>query len=306
MSLDLNINGYSRGSIARRACVIEASASKPGNVGPERPFSDMTFEDMIKSAEAIVDPFDRAVELGVGGTILAAVERTRSAVCKNTNLGMILALAPLASVPDGVAIRDGIGRVLAELTVEDARLAYEAIRLAEPGGLGTSNEQDVARPPTVNLLAAMTIARDRDLIARQYVNSYVDVFDTLDRVFKPAIGRGLSIDRAVVLAYLDSLARLADSLVARKRGVREANEVARRARLILESSPEADRPDEALLNDFDAWLREEGSGRNPGATADLIAAMLYTALVERTIEPAIEFDARRSKAIQLFPTREFD
>lgn len=301
-NINKNIVNYSRGSVARIACVLEAGASKPGNVAPGRPFDDMTYNDMIRSAEAIVEPFDRALALGVGGTILAAVERTRLAVGKNTNLGIVLALAPLASVADGDSIRAGVSRVLAKLTVEDARLAYEAIRLAAPGGLGTSDDQDVARPPTVTLLEAMTIARDRDLIARQYVNSYADVFDLLDCVFKPAIARGLSIDRAVVLTYMHSLARLADSLVVRKRGEREAKEVSRRARLILDASPESDRPDEALLNDFDAWLREAGAGRNPGATADLIAAMLYVALAEGTID----LDESRSNAVPRSSSRGFD
>lgn len=280
----IHIQKKSRGSIARIACVLEARARKPGNVAPGRPFNDMTYNDMIKSAEVIVEPFDRALELGVGGTILTAIERTRLAVGKNTNLGIVLALAPLASVADGDSIRTGVKRVLDRLTVEDARLAYQAIRLAAPGGLGTSDDQDVALPPTVTLLEAMTIARDRDLIARQYADCYADVFDSLDRVFKPAIDRGLSIERAVVFTYLNSLSRRVDSLVIRKRGEREANEVSRRARLILDASPEADRPDEALLNDFDAWLREAGAGRNPGATADLIAAVLYVALAEQTID----------------------
>ena len=48
----------------------------------------------------------------------------------------MLLLAPLAAVPPEQELRSGVERILAELDVEDARLAYEAIRLASPGGLG--------------------------------------------------------------------------------------------------------------------------------------------------------------------------
>jgi triphosphoribosyl-dephospho-CoA synthase len=39
----------------------------------------------------------------------------------------------------------------------------------------------------------------------------------------------------------------------------------------------------AALADLDSWLRAEGNGRNPGATADLIAACLFVLLREGTI-----------------------
>ena len=49
---------------------------------------------------------------------------------------MILLLAPLAAVPRDVDLAEGVERVLAATTIEDARDVYRAIRLAAPGGLG--------------------------------------------------------------------------------------------------------------------------------------------------------------------------
>ena len=41
---------------AQYACVLEASAPKPGNVSPGRPFADVGYEDFVVSAEAIARP----------------------------------------------------------------------------------------------------------------------------------------------------------------------------------------------------------------------------------------------------------
>ena len=48
----------------------------------------------------------------------------------------------------------------------------------------------------------------------------------------------------------------------------------------------------SCLARFDAWLRADGHARNPGATADLMAAALFAALREGTIAlPLGGFDA---------------
>ncbi|MFC1759755.1 triphosphoribosyl-dephospho-CoA synthase [Planctomycetota bacterium] len=41
----------------------------------------------------------------------------------------------------------------------------------------------------------------------------------------------------------------------------------------------------AALADLDFWLRSDGNRRNPGTTADLIAAGLFVALLEELITP---------------------
>ena len=37
------------------------------------------------------------------------------------------------------------------------------------------------------------------------------------------------------------------------------------------------------IGDLDSWLRADGHSRNPGATADLMAAALFAALRDETI-----------------------
>ena len=72
------------------------SAPKPGNVSPGRHFADLRFEDFLASAAAIGAPFAGAVARSVGATVRQAVEATAPWTRSNTNLGIVLLLAPLA------------------------------------------------------------------------------------------------------------------------------------------------------------------------------------------------------------------
>jgi triphosphoribosyl-dephospho-CoA synthase len=58
---------------AQLACVLEASAEKPGNVTPSHDFDDTTFEDMVRTGIALGRELGHAGERGVGATVLAAV-----------------------------------------------------------------------------------------------------------------------------------------------------------------------------------------------------------------------------------------
>src|SRR5262245_25672487 len=156
----------------RAACVLEATARKAGNVHPHASFTDLTYDDFVVSADAIAPILARTPELGVGPAILGSVMATHKRVGRNTNLGIVLLLAPLAAVPAGAPLADGIRNILDGLTLGDADCAYRAIRLAAPAGMGEVEDQDVSRQPTGTLLEAMRLAADRDLIAREYAHNF--------------------------------------------------------------------------------------------------------------------------------------
>src|SRR5262249_23562126 len=160
----------------------------------------------------------------------------------------------------------------ARLDVADSRAAYEAIRLANPGGLGRVADQDVHDEPTQGLREAMGLAADRDLIARQYANGLEQVFNEGVPALHQALQSGATLEGAILTCHLHLMARHPDSLITRKRGPDEAEEASRRARQVLDAGWEAGQGDWQLLERFDAWLREDGHNRNPGTTADLVAA----------------------------------
>ncbi len=263
------------GLCAQIACILEVTARKPGNVHREADFAgDAHFLDFLLSAAAIAEPMNRAQNQSVGATILASVEATRQVVSTNTNLGMILLLAPLSTVPQGEDIRHGVVEVLARLTIDDARDAYRAINLASAGGMGKVAEADLASEPTITLLEAMKLAEGRDIIARQYTTGFADVFDVVLPAFKNAFLNVADLESAIIEAHVRTLAQCPDTLIARKLGIAAAHETSKRAANALERND---------FTEFDAWLRENGHARNPGATADLIAAALFVALRDGTI-----------------------
>lgn len=285
------MNPLSPGHRAEVACVIEATARKPGNVHRVCDFADTHYVDFLLAAAAIRGPLDRARETGVGAAILGAVEQTRRVAAGNPNLGIILLLAPLAAVPDGEPLRIGLDRVLNDLSIQDADLAYRAIRLAHPGGLGEAEDQDVHAAPTVTLLEAMRLAADRDAVARQYATGYADVLDVAVPTLDEALKAGRTPEQATILAHLTLMGRFPDTLIARKRGAEVADESARLARLVLKTGWPDGPGSSARLDELDCWLRADGHARNPGATADLVAAALFVALGDGTIPlPLPRFD----------------
>jgi triphosphoribosyl-dephospho-CoA synthase len=266
---------------AQLACVLEASADKPGNITPRHDFADTSFEDMLRSAIAIGPELGRAGERGVGDTVLAAVRATRRVAGANTNLGIALLLAPLARAALlGGPLRERVESELGGLTVDDARAAYEAIRLAGAGGLDEPVEHDVRAAPTVGLREAMAAAADRDSVAAEYATGYAVTFDLGLPALRRALADGLGPRAATVEAFLALLARVADTLIARKRGRAAAERVSAGAQSVLAAGGVRDDAGRAALQAFDASLRADGNALNPGTTADVVTAVLFVAQLE--------------------------
>jgi triphosphoribosyl-dephospho-CoA synthase len=262
------------------ACRLEVLAEKPGNVHPQASFEDLTCGDFLRSAELIAPVLARTSELGIGRGILSAVTATRAAVGTNTNLGMILLIAPLAAVQQESTLKGGISSTLRDLSVQDAVDVFEGIRRAQPGGMGEVSEQDVSRRPTVTLLEAMSLAAERDSIARQYATDYSLVFEGLEFLRQNVRDFSRDWNEEIVRLAIWLQAGTPDSLILRKCGGAVADEGARRAGEVLKvwDDPIVRR---SALADFDGWLRADGHQRNPGTTADLTAAILFAAFRDR-------------------------
>src|SRR5215218_4126780 len=266
---------------AQLACVLEASAEKPGNVTPSHDFDDTSYEDMLRSGIALGPELGHAGERGVGETALAAVRASRGAAGANTNLGIALLLAPLAraALSDG-PLRERLGDVLRALTVDDARCAYAAIRLAGAGGLDEPVAHDVRDEPRVTLREAMAAAAQRDTIASEYVTDHSVTFELGLPALVDALDDGLRPRNAVVELALRLLAAVPDTLIARKRGAEAAGRAAASAQQVLTAGGVRSARGRSALAGFDSSLRREGNALNPGTTADLVTAVLFVALLE--------------------------
>jgi triphosphoribosyl-dephospho-CoA synthase len=265
------------------ACTAELAALKPGNVHCFADGHGMTVADFQASAAAAAPSISRTAS-SVGERILTATEATWMTVRCNTNLGIVLLCAPLALAAEQ-ALQNGdefdpetfaraTRSVLEGLTVADAALAYRAIALANPGGLGDAATQDVRSSPTVTLRKAMELAAHRDRIASQYATGFKDIFDFALPALRTALEGGRSRAEATTGLYLAMLGQWADSHLLRKFGDSAAQSVSLEAQTFAALTASKPWPllFEALLS-WDTRLKEQGL--NPGTTADLTVATLF-------------------------------
>lgn len=269
---------HSPGFCGQIACLLDILTPKAGNVSLNESFADASANDFLISAAAITPTLEAAPDRPLGDTILEAIQRTTAVSRSNTNLGIVLLLAPLAKVFYTREPRVALGTVLESSTIEDSDRVYEAIRLAQPGGLGSVTEEDVSAPPTRPLVETMTLAANRDRIAFQYAHTFEDVFDFGLESLREAFRDNLSRNDAVALCHLRFMAHFPDSLIARKCGNDVARESSERARKLLDAGwphvPSARQGFQA----FDRWLRSDGNRRNPGTSADLTVSSLFLAI----------------------------
>jgi len=276
----------SLGQCATLACLLEASAPKVGNVHRGADFEDLTFHDFAVSAVAIGPVFDIAAGARVGEIVLNAVKATRQVVSTNTNLGMVLLFAPLAAVPRELRLTvAAVGQIRKNLNAEDSKCVYEAIRLAAPGGMGEVSDMDISGEAPADLLAAMRAAADRDLVARQYVEDFRLILDEITPAIVAGRARGWSLTDSIVHTHVSLIAEHGDSLIQRKSGAETAGRASTIAKQVLAAGQPGDEDYFAALADFDFWLRSDGNRRNPGTTADLIAAALFAGLRDGMLPP---------------------
>jgi triphosphoribosyl-dephospho-CoA synthase len=175
-----------------------------------------------------------------------------------------------------------------ETTVEDAELVYAAIRAAGPGGIGKVEDADVSSMPSITLHEAMKLAADRDLVAKQYTNDFADVRAVAEQIAETN-RQGFSLSDSIVRAHVWQMARCPDSLIARKCGPEVARQSADRAGAVFDSGAPASEEYGQALADLDFWLRSDGHRRNPGTTADLIAAAIFVLLAEDRVACPVRF-----------------
>lgn len=283
------------------ACLLEASAPKLGNVHPNAPFPDMTYADFVRSAEAIHPIFNLPIA-SCGDLIEQAVIATQRAVGRNTNLGILLLLGPLAfaNLPRSLAsstphtpspipshnrltfpsLQSTLQQTISHLTAYDAAAIYRAIRVAHPGGLGQQTQLDIHASPPLHILEAMQYAQSYDQIAAEYCQGFPRSLQIAGALV-PRYRAGEGWLSAIAFVHLEHLAREPDSLIQRKHGPTIAQDVVERAKLLLAQLKTAECPTQHPdWLAFDRYLRGNNPTQlrlNPGTTADLMAAGLFLA-----------------------------
>lgn len=288
------------------ACILEVSCHKPGNVSRFRDFEDTTFEHFIAGCAGMGNALRESAERGIavgsgkvsvsqvrlGSLMKKAVSDSRSLHSgKNTNLGTIMLLVPLAAAAgisvatnkgiENQAIRDGVDRLIRGSSFVDTVELYQAIRLAHPGGMGHVKRYDVAdesanaeiEAEDVNLYKIFKVSRN-DSIGKELVTKMAITFESGYPALLKAYDGGESTSQSILRTFFEILAKHPDSLIARKNGLEVARMITAEARSILKRGLQEEK---VML--FDEKLRRRGNRLNPGTTADLVASSLAVALL---------------------------
>ncbi|MCE3017499.1 MAG: triphosphoribosyl-dephospho-CoA synthase [Pirellula sp.] len=273
------------GQQIQAAILMEASTIKIGNVHPNASFVDMEYEHFVHAADAIgrsidrclADPSGIACQPTVGVLVVEATKAMMDHVGRNTSLGTILLIAPLIGCKD----RRQLKARLSALTPEDSAHVYEAIRMAKPGGIGTSDAHDVHAGAPSDLMIAMKHAAAYDDVALQYATDFVLVFQGLE-CYRSLVARSLHQEDLTPVQQLQLrwMSERVDSLIARKGGLKLAEEVRLRSSLVYDAWLARASGWRESWQSLDAWMRQQVSSdgkqlANPGTIADLIATVLF-------------------------------
>jgi triphosphoribosyl-dephospho-CoA synthase len=295
------------------AILLEVSAyPKAGNVHRTADFGGTRYEHFLASAVAVAPSFRHAAEQGalVSDKKLSLNEITVGRLIKdavkdatywqhggNTLLGSIILLTPIA-VSAGMTLAQGkfsiitfrrkLKSVVESTTPEDAVNLYDAINIAQPGGLGKTPKLDVTDTTSrqkildkhISLYDVFKISAPWDSISSEWINNYHISFD----IGYPFLAQQLQkaprdTNAATVHTFLKILSEVPDTLIARKAGLDKANEVSIEAKRVLELGGLATLEGKKSLQQFDQKLRDPAHRLNPGATADLTSAALTLAIL---------------------------
>ncbi len=274
------------------ACELDIVTYKPGNVSIYAAGHGMTADQFRLSYRVTAKPITDFT-LSLGEKIFYSIRDTHGAVGCNTNLGIVLLCAPLiqafqsvlSNCENSVSLSERVSNVLDATSIKDADWAYQAIRVANPGGLGHSDQQDVANPPQVTLQKAMQLAADKDRVAYQYANDYKDIFEYGVPRYREALLRWGDARWATLAVYVGLLSTIPDSLIVRKYGNRFTRKVASRMTLVNkqleEFNPEKPEHLFSVLKDVDTEFK--AAGINPGTTADLTVTSVFAERLDKEL-----------------------
>lgn len=284
--------------IAQIASALEVSGyPKPGNVHRTRDYDDMVFEDFVISGIVIGDTIREAcsdVDVEnpkLGKYILEAVAETDKWIKNNTNLGIVMMTTPIAVAAaisnDFDEIRPNVVKLMANTSVDDACDLYDAINIADAGGMGDQDEYDVAsdnakqelRENNQTMYDVLKISAPWDMLAREMTSDMPAVFEIGYPVYHE-LKDEKSMNDACLLTFLTILSQVPDTLISRKYGSDEALKISMMTRDLLNLKDESDFTQK--VKEFDDYLYE--NHYNPGTTADLTAASIFVSYLKSNFE----------------------
>jgi triphosphoribosyl-dephospho-CoA synthase len=293
------------------AVFLDIITPKPGNVNRYHDHPDTRLVHFGASITRLASPLYSAATAGyeqtvhLGELIKTTVQRTMGPHNKNTLLGTILLLIPLAAAAGSCLhtkfisqhqLQIKLKELLNNTTVEDAIEVIRALQIANPGGAVPKSPEWKAEQQALNfqsprtlqlirkegytLLTLQKLAATYDAVAKEYATNFAYIFDELYPQYVKALNHYPQIEDAVLATFMWALSHRPDTFILRKAGSETANKIRLQAqefykRLLRTPS----RQWQTLLHPFDNHLRSQGSQLNPGTTADLLSGAIFIALL---------------------------
>jgi len=285
---------------------------KPGNIHRRKDFEKTRFEHFITGIIAIQPNFKvfceenfqksynnkddyNSIELGPFFK-KATEEMMKWQGGGNVILGHILILAPLVAATlicikkNQYNIKDlkyHLNKVIESATVNDTINLYQAIRIANPGGIGKIKKYDVTNEDSfnqlikdkINLKKIFELSKDYDLISLEYSSGFSIIFNEGFPYFVKTFNQYRDINIATVNTYLKILSLHQDTLVIRKSGLDSALYISKMASTILEYGGISTDKGLRLTIELDSELQKKKGTLNPGTTADLLSGVIFCSLL---------------------------
>jgi triphosphoribosyl-dephospho-CoA synthase len=213
----------------------------------------------------------------VGKTVLESIFGSRS-VAGYANLRAAGYLAPLARA---ALLGERLGKVLAGLSYEDARLFAQAVEAAGPGysqALAEAINVTLTAGRDATLRDAMRFAAGRDPIAREYARNFEITRDLARPSLSSALARIEATRPALVQAYLEVLSEVPDLDVMSRAGRKDAEEVSRMAHGVLKTGGVHSRRGLQAIANFDGLLRSDTRLKPTATETPIVAAAFLVSL----------------------------
>ncbi len=275
------------------ALLLELSTTpKPGLVDRYSRVSE--FPHFLASSAVLHRHFMRAVSSGGKGLGRLVAEACADMLSwqrgGNTHLGSILLLMPLAASFPRVEriseIRAALHDLLEGMDYRDTLEIFKAIRMVSPGGLGRVAYLDVNDEKTyrrivgerISVTKALSPYRNFDIVAHEYTTDYEASYTHGYMFLRSQVDKGLDANEAGVNTFLNILANMHDTHVARRHGRTAARLLSNMAKRVLEAGGASTHEGSTLL--VELCLKVRLADYKPGSTADLLAAAFCMLLID--------------------------
>ncbi len=295
------------------ASLLELSGwPKPGNIHRTKDFHDTRFEHFLAGISAIQPNFRELCEHTYKnledennnfnfiklGKFFEESSRNMMKWQRGGNVlfGHILILAPLVAAAticlktNKISYKDfkyNINKVINNASVDDAVRFYNAIRISNPGGLGKIEEYDVydensiekIHKNKISLKKICEIFKEEDLICLEYFTGFNIILNEGLTYYFEVFNQFNDINITTVNTYFKILSKYPDTLIIKKSGLEAALMVSNSAKEILNLGGISSEKGLGLSKELDVLLQEKEGKMNPGTTADIVAGIIFCALI---------------------------